>query len=128
VRDGTPRIGQKERNTYSVRARVARAKLENDGDVILIVAVPNHVGRTIALEVGNPRCVTDSFKRRRIRLARRAILRGCGPLDSSFTTLRGQVRVRGVGYWDRSASEAYASPNAFQLWPVLGFRGNCTQH
>jgi hypothetical protein len=126
VRDDTPRIGQRERHTYRVRARVLEAKVERDGDVILIVAVPGHIRRTIVFEFGNPRCVTDPFKRSQIGAARRAVLNNCGPLDSSFTPLRGQMRVRGVGYWDRSSSEVGAAPNAFQLWPVLGITGTCT--
>jgi len=126
VRDGTARL-PKEQHAYTVRARVVRAKLENDGDVILVVAVPRHVRRTIVLEFGNPRCVADPFKRRRIGLARRAMLRNCGRLGTDFIALRGQTHIRGVGYWDRAASEPYAAPNAFQLWPVLGFRGTCTK-
>jgi hypothetical protein len=127
VRNSTPRIRPREKHTYSVRASVVKAKLENDGDVILIVGVPNHIGRTIVFEFGNPRCVTDPFKRHRIGRARRAVLRRCGPLDTSFTALHGHMRVRGVGFWDRPSAETGAAPNAFQLWPVLGIWGTCAQ-
>jgi hypothetical protein len=127
VRTGTPRIGPREKHTYSVRASVLQAKLENDGDVILIVGVPDHVRRTIVFEFGNPHCVTDPFKRGKIRMARRAVLRRCGPLSTSFTALRGHMRIRGVGYWDRPSAETGAAPNAFQLWPVLGLWGTCTR-
>jgi hypothetical protein len=127
VRDDTARIGPKEEQTYRVRARVLKAKLEPDGDVILIVAVPGHLRRTIVFEFANPRCVTDRFKRAQMGAARGAVISNCGPLDTSFTDLRGQMRVRGVGYWDRRSSEVGSAPNSFQLWPVLGIAGNCTQ-
>jgi hypothetical protein len=127
VLEDTPRIAPKERHTYRVRARVVSARLESDGDVILVVAVPGHLRRTIVFEFANPRCVTKRFRREQMGAARRAVLRNCGPLDSDLTALRGTMRVRGVGYWDRSSSEPGSAPNAFQLWPVLAIRGHCTQ-
>jgi hypothetical protein len=127
VRPNTPRIAPEEMTTYQVRARPVRAKLEPDGDVILVVAPPAHPRRTIVFEFGNPRCVTNQFRREQIGAARRAVLASCGRLDTDFTPLRGQVRVRGVGFWDRAHSEPYAAPNAFQLWPVLHLQGTCTQ-
>jgi hypothetical protein len=126
VQDDTPRIAPQEKRTYKVRARPVKAKVEGDGDVILVVAVPGHIRRTMVVEFGNPRCVTDSFRRTRIGAARRRMLNNCGPLGSGFTAVRGSLHLRGVGYWDRRSSEEGSAPNAFQLWPVLAIRGTCS--
>ena len=62
----TPRIDPVETTTYLPRARALSAKLEDDGDVILVLAVPRRTERTMVVEFGNPRCVTSPFKRDRI--------------------------------------------------------------
>ena len=127
VRPDTARISPEEMQTYLVRARVLRAKREPDGDIILVVSPPVHRRQTIVFEFGNPRCVTSQFRRAQIGEARRAVLADCGRLDTDFTALRGRVRVRGVGFWDRRSSEPFSAPNQFQLWPVLGIHGTCSQ-
>jgi hypothetical protein len=126
VQDDTARIAPQEDRTYKVRARPLKAKVEADGDVILVIAVPGHIRRTMAVEFGNPRCVTNGFRRERIGAARRRVLNNCGPLDGNFTSLSGSLHLRGVGFWDRRSSEEGAAPNAFQLWPVLALRGTCS--
>jgi hypothetical protein len=127
LHNDTPRVDPVETTTYLTRARALSIKLEDDGDVILVLAVPRHIARTMVVEFGNPRCVRSPFKRDQIAAARHAVVKNCGPLDSGFTKLRGAVTVRGVGFWEERPVERYSSPNGFQLWPVLGFRGTCTQ-
>jgi hypothetical protein len=126
VRNDTPRIDPEEMKVYLTRARAVQAKMEDDGDIILVLAIPHHIHRTLVVEFGNPRCVTSQFKRDRIGAARRAMLNNCGALDNHWTKLRGAVRVRGVGFWDEMPSEHGHAPNGFQLWPVLGIAGTCT--
>jgi hypothetical protein len=81
----------------------------------------------MVVEFGNPQCVRSAFKRDRIAAARHAVMKNCGPLDGHYTNLRGVVTVRGVGFWEERPVERYSSSNGFQLWPVLGLRGTCTQ-
>jgi hypothetical protein len=123
----TPRIDPVEMTTYQTRARVLFAKMEDDGDVILVISPARHTARTMVVEFGNPRCVTSPFKRDRIAAARKSVMNNCGPLDSGYTPLRGIATVRGVGFWEERPVERYSSPNGFQLWPVLGFSGTCNQ-
>jgi hypothetical protein len=128
VTEDTPRIAPQEKRTYKVKARLVKAEIEGDSDVKLVVAVPSHRNKTMATEfLGRP-CMTSHFKRHKMLAARRRFLDKCGPLSDDFTRLRGNVRLKGVGFWgSRDHNEIGGAPNAFELIPLLGFRGTCRQ-
>src|SRR5437899_10781720 len=48
------------------------------------------------------------------------------PCMSSFTTLRGNVRIKGVGFWDEIHGQSGVAPNGIELHPVLSFDGTCS--
>jgi hypothetical protein len=124
----TPRLPGIERHTYDVRAQVIEAKIEDDGDIHLVIASRTYRHRTMIVEFPNPNCVASGFKRDRMRAARREVLDACGPLStSSFTTLRGNVRIKGVGFWDEIHGQTGVAPNGIELHPVLRFRGTCSR-
>ncbi len=124
----TPRLRGVERRTYDVRAQVVEAKIEDDGDIHLVIASRTYRHRTMIVEFPNPRCVASSFKRDRMAAARREVLDACGSFStSSFTTLRGNVRIKGVGFWDEIHGQTGVAPNGIELHPVLRFRGTCSR-
>jgi hypothetical protein len=124
----TPRLPGIERHTYDVRAQVIEAKVEDDEDIHLVIASRRYPGRTMIVEFPNPACVASGFKRDRMRAARREVLGACGSFStSSFTALRGNVRIKGVGFWDEIHGQTGVAPNGIELHPVLRFRGTCSR-
>jgi hypothetical protein len=123
----TPRISPVEDRTYSTRARVLKARIEDDSDVILVIAAPRQLDKTMVVEFPYSRCVDSAFKRDQIAAARQAVLDKCGPLTSRFKALRGAMHIRGVGFWNRRPGEPGDGPNALQLFPALHIRGTCSQ-
>jgi hypothetical protein len=60
-------------------------------------------------------------------VARDQMLDNCGSISSSsFTELRGRVRIRGVGFWDEIHGQTGVAPNGIELHPVLSIRGTCS--
>jgi hypothetical protein len=124
----TPRLPGIERHTYDVRAQVVEAKVEDDEDIHLVIASRRYPNRTMIVEFPNPNCIASGFKRDRMRAARREVLDACGSFStSSFTTLRGNVRIKGVGFWDEIHGQTGVAPNGIELHPVLRFRGTCSR-
>jgi hypothetical protein len=124
----TPRLPGIERHTYDVRAQVIEAKIEDDEDIHLVIASRKYPNRTMIVELPNPSCVASGFKRDRMRAARREVLDACGSFStSSFTTLRGNVRIKGVGFWDEIHGQTGVAPNGIELHPMLWFRGTCSR-
>jgi hypothetical protein len=124
----TPRLRGIERRTYDVRAQVVEAKIEDDGDIHLVIASRTYGHRTMIVEFPNTNCVASGFKRDRMRAGRREVVDACGSFStSSFTTLRGNVRIKGVGFWDEIHGQTGVAPNGIELHPVLRFRGTCSR-
>src|SRR6266487_1377433 len=93
----TPRLKGVERHTYTVKAQVVQAKIEDDSDIHLVIASRTHRTRTMIVEFPKPTCVASSFKRARMAAARTSMLTACGSLStSSFTKLKGNVTIKGV--------------------------------
>jgi len=56
------------------------------------------------------------------------VVDACGSLSTSwFTKLRGNVRIKGVGFWDEIHGQTGVAPNGIELHPVLRFRGTCSR-
>jgi hypothetical protein len=107
---------------------VVEAKIEDDGDIHLVIASRTYRHRTMIVEFPNPACVASGFKRDRMRAARREVLDACGSFStSSFTALHGNVRIKGVGFWDEIHGQTGVAPNGIELHPALRFRGTCSR-
>lgn len=124
----TPRQDGIEQQVYQVRAQVVTATIEDDSDIHLVIAIRGRRKQTMIVEFPNPACVDSRFKRAEIRNARSSMLDACGPISSSsFTDLKGNVVVRGVGFWDELHGQTGVAPNGIELHPVLGFTGTCSR-
>jgi hypothetical protein len=122
----TPRTGRVEFRTWTLRARPIQAKLEDDSDIQLVVSVPHHSSKTMIVEFPKPTCVASAFKRDRIRHAGNQFLNNCGSVSSSsWHYLAGRVTIKGVGFWDEDHGQTGVAPNAIELHPMLGFKGDC---
>ncbi len=95
----TPRLRGVERRTYDVRAQVVEAKIEDDGDIHLVIASRRYRHRTMIVEFPNTNCVASGFKRDRMRAARREVL------DASARSRRRRSRR----YGETSGSRASGS-------------------
>jgi hypothetical protein len=105
-----------------------KGHIEGDSDVQFVISVPGRPNQTMAVEFLGKRCMERRFHRRQMVAARRKALRLCGPLSEDYTSLRGHVRLTGVGFWgSRSHQEIGGAPNAFEMIPVLRIRGTCQQ-
>jgi hypothetical protein len=122
----TPRLAGVERQVYEVKGQVVTAKIEDDGDIHLVIAARAAKNRTMIVEFPDRDCVASAFKRDRMDQARQAMLAECGPMSSSsFTDLTGNVVIRGVGFWDEIHGQTGVAPNGIELHPVLKFEGAC---
>lgn len=122
----TPRTGQVEFKTWTVKARPIQAKLEDDQDIHLVISVPSAPTKTMIVEFAKPICVKEPFKRPAIDRARQQFLNNCGSVSSSsWLKLAGSVTITGVGFWDEKHGQTGIAPNGIELHPVLNFTGDC---
>jgi hypothetical protein len=112
-----------EFHSYRLRARLVAFKLEDDGDVHLVIADPSSAG-TMIVEFPGGGCTRGAaaVARHRVAAAKRSLIAACGaPSASSFTTLRGTARITGVLFFDFKHGQRGVAPNAVELHPVLSF-------
>ena len=122
----TPRVSRTEFHTWQVRARPIQAKVEDDGDIHLVISVPGAPSKTMIVEFPKKTCVASPFKRFRMSHARQQFLSNCGAVSSSsWLKLAGTVTITGVGFWDEKHGQTGIAPNGIELHPVLGFTGDC---
>ncbi len=117
------RIPGVETTTYRVRAVLVEMKIEDDGDVHLVIAQPGATGLTLIVEFPAYSCTQGAAAsaRKRMRSARTALVKACGaPSTSSFTHLRGAATITGVGFFDVIHGQTGVAPNGIELHPVLG--------
>jgi hypothetical protein len=126
VHEDSPRLGGIERQVIRVRAQVVMAKVEDDSDIHLVIASRTNRSQTMIVEFPHPKCVASAFKLAQMRSARRSLISGCPAIGSSdFTTLHGNVVIRGVGFWDILHGQTGVAPNGIELHPVIWITGTC---
>jgi hypothetical protein len=122
----TPRYGDVEHRTWRLKARPIQAKLEDDGDIHLVISVPTAPAKTMIVEFPKRTCVASPFRRPKIAAARQAFVSNCGSVSSSsWLHLAGSVTITGVGFWDAKHGQTGVAPNGIELHPVLNFTGDC---
>jgi hypothetical protein len=116
-----------ERTTYTIRARLSEAKLEEDEDYHLVVTDLRHHSQTMILEFPSGDCTRRSMRRQQMARARAAFVRACGsPSSTSLSRLRGEATITGVGFFDVLHGQTGVAPNGIELHPVLAFtRADC---
>ena len=111
-----------ERTTFVVEAYLAGWSPENDGDIHMILADPDHQTVTLIAEIPDPECsgacssgYAAAYAEARSVL--QAILALPNPEDKPL-----RVEVTGVGFFDRNHGQTGAAPNFIELHPVLKLR------
>jgi hypothetical protein len=121
---GASRITGVETTTYRVVAALKEFKIEDDGDVHLVIADPK-TGGTMIVEFPQLTCTSKAATvlKKRMVAARASLIRACGqPSTSRFTSLAGTATITGVGFFDFKHGQRGVAPNAIELHPVLFFR------
>jgi hypothetical protein len=98
-----------ERHVFRVRAAVTLNRLEDDGDIHLVLSDGR---RTMIAESPSSTCTyrATPTRRRQIAQARRRV------------RLCAKARVTGVAFFDFLHGQTGVAPNGIELHPVLGFR------
>ena len=124
----TPRKTKLEFHTWRVHAKPRQARIEGDGDIHLVIGGVKHPRKTMIVEFPKRSCVESPFKRDRIARARKRFINKCGSVSSSsWSYLKGSVRIKGVGFWDAVHGQTGAAPNGIELHPVLNIEGKCSR-
>jgi hypothetical protein len=123
----TPRLKPVEYQTWTVRAKLVTAVMEDDHDYHVVIRVPTSPKKTMIVEFPYTSCngARQSSKRAEMKHARNQFESLCGSVGSSFVDLRGRVTVTGVGFWDEIHGQTGVAPNGIELHPVLNFKGSC---
>ncbi len=109
---GRFRIAPEERTVYRIRGILKRIRLENDGDMHMVIGDPGHPSRTLIAEIPSPvfsigSGLEDRFRRERAELRRH---KPAGEL----------VEVTGIGFFDyRPHTASGGAGNGFELHPVI---------
>lgn len=112
-----------ELTRFTVEGLVVQWKQEDDQDLHLVLADPDHPTSTLVAEIPNAQCATvrsspeaDLFER-----ARATVIDALGTPSNSRFKDGGHVRVRvsGVTFFDKIAHGEGHAPNGVELHPVL---------
>ena len=97
-----------ERHIFRVMAAVTLVRLEDDGDLHLVLVAG---GAHMIAESPSPTCTNDAtpIRRKQIAAARRAV------------RLCRRASVTGIVFWDYDHGQTGVPPNAIELHPILAF-------
>jgi hypothetical protein len=122
-RTPTTRATGYQRHVWRVRAQIVEYRLEQDGDVALVLYDGKRSYLTAAMP--GPGCLSARTRARRAIEGARALFEGlCGPARPSWQPLGAVALLDGVGYWDRrgrGGREGHARNDA-ELHPVTNVR------
>jgi hypothetical protein len=119
------RVSPVEQTAYTLTVTLLQARLEENGDINLLVADPGDISHTLSVRFPDTRyCVlgTDPALADRLQAARDVFEEQFGTPATGFRTVTGTARVTGVGFF--AAPEPGATSglaNGIQLHPVLDF-------
>lgn len=111
-----------ERNTYRIHARLTDYKLEDDGDIHLVLKDLEDSTLTLVAEIPNPDCYEVGLTSRasQYRTAREWLLSSIGtPVESYFKDAYRIVEVVGIGYYDQYHGQRGMAKNNLELHPIV---------
>lgn len=111
-----------ERKTYRVRAELLGDKLEQDGDIHLILAQPGNRAQTMVAEIPDPNCMQGASRAyiNDVAQARLAFVKSYGiPPVTHFRLQYAPITVTGALFFDFGHGQSGASPENAELHPVL---------
>ena len=119
------RVAPTELTTYTVTADLVSAKLEDDGDIHLVVADPIDAKKTLNVhfpDTANCSLSADQALIDQMQAARDAYVAAFGtPSAARTTALTGSAQITGVGFFDVPQGGGAAAPKGIDLHPALAF-------
>jgi hypothetical protein len=109
-----------ERHTYRLRARLTQFRLEDDGDIHLVLQ--NSSGKDMIAEIPRPGCVARSSLWRSAIRAVRSRFTDHYPVSTSWHHLNRRISIVGIGFFDEIHNVTGQAPNGIELHPVTGIR------
>jgi hypothetical protein len=117
----TTRATSFQRRVWQVRAQIVEYRLEQDGDVSLVLYDGKRSYVTAAMP--GPGCLSAKTRARDAIEGARAFFEGlCGPARPSWRPLGAVVQIEGVGYWDFPRGQNGHARNYAELHPVTKIR------
>ena len=108
---------------YTVKAQMLFYRLEEDGDVHIVLQDPDDQSQTLIAELPDPRDLTQpSPYSTQIAELRRVFDRRWAPSSSRKDGQRVLVIARGFGFFDKRHNALGASPTGIELHPLLELR------
>ena len=109
-----------ERQVWRVRAVIVKDRIEDDGDIQLILVA----GHSYMLaELPAPACLARTTRARAaIVRARRKFERGCGSASRSWKNQGAVAYVSGVGFWNLPNRQPGHAKNYAELHPVTSVK------
>ena len=116
-----------EDSVYTITARLAAFKVEDDSDIHLAVADPADPSATMIVEFPDPACDVQAAAgpQSQMTAARNAVIAACGQPGRSYVNLKGTATITGVFFFDRIHGQRGIAPNGAELHPALAFSGSC---
>jgi hypothetical protein len=109
-----------ERQVWRVRAVIVKDRLQDDGDIQVILAAQHSY---LIAELPAPACLSRATRARAaIVRARRRFEQGCGSASRSWTNQGAVAYVSGVGFWDLPNRHPGHAKNYAELHPVTNVR------
>jgi hypothetical protein len=109
-----------ERHTYRLRARLTQFRLEDDGDIHLVLQ--NRSGKDMIAEIPRPGCVARSSLWKRAIRAARSNFTNHYQVTTSWQYVNRRIRIRGLGFFDEIHNVTGQAPNGIELHPVTRIR------
>jgi hypothetical protein len=109
-----------ERHTYRLRARLTQFRLEDDGDIHLVLQ--NRSGKDMIAEIPRPGCVARSSLWKKAIRATRFRFTNHYRVTSSWHFVNRRIRIRGLGFFDEVHNVTGQAPNGIELHPVTRIR------
>jgi len=109
-----------ERHTYRLRARLTQFRLEDDGDIHLVLRSSS--GKDMIAEIPRPGCVARSSLWKRAIRAVRSSFTNHYRVTTSWHFVNRRIRIRGLGFFDEIHNVTGQAPNGIELHPVTRIR------
>jgi hypothetical protein len=109
-----------ERHTWQLTARLTQFRLEDDGDIHLVLR--NSSGKDMIAEIPRPGCVASrSLWRSAIKSARTTFTNHYR-VTTSWHYVNRSITLRGLGFFDEIHNVTGQAPNGIELHPVIHIR------
>lgn len=106
-----------ELQVWQVTGFLVEYRAESDGDIHLVIA--DEAGATLVAEIPREDCTAGSRFTSPIAFARRQFQQLFSPSSRKHSGRQTPITLIGVGYFDHEHGVSGASPNGFELHPVL---------